>query len=66
MAQILKTDEVFNHLLVKTNLFKEALAKEDEDSFSHSIDEFEKFISFCKNPDLLFKMLIIISPQIED
>jgi len=62
MGKMLNTDEIFTHLLITTNLFKEALNKENNDCFSHAIDAFEAFISLCKNPDILFDMLNIISP----
>ena len=62
MARMLKNDDIFNHILNTTNLLRDALTKENDDSFSHAIDGFEAFIILCKNPDHLFKMLNIISP----
>ena len=62
MTKMLNKDEIFNHILNKTNLFMEAIAKECNECFGHAIDGFEEFIKLCNIPKHLFKMLIIISP----
>ena len=63
MSKMLKNDDIFNHILNTTNLFKEALKREEDDDsgISHAIDGFEAFLFSCKNPEFLFKMLSIIS-----
>ena len=62
MTKMLNKDEIFNHILNKTSLFKDAIAKEYNDSFDHAIEGFEEFIKLCNIPEHLFKMLIYISP----
>ena len=63
MAKMCNVNEIFNHLLNTTNLFKEALTNKEKDySFEHAIDIFEEFVSLCKNPDHIVKILEIISP----
>ena len=62
MSKMLKNDDIFNHILNTTNLFKEALKREEDDDsgISHAIDGFESFIVLCTNPEYLFKMLNMI------
>ena len=62
MGKMLNSDEIFNHLLNKTNLLKEAFNKETDPVFDHSIDGFEAFVNLCKNPEHLFQILQIITP----
>ena len=64
MARMLENDWIFEHISNTTNLLKDAFERENEESalFAHAIDGFEEFIILCKNPELLFKMLSIISP----
>ena len=62
MGKMLNIDNLFNHILNNTNLLGEALSKESEDCFSHAIEGFEAFIILSKNPEVLFKILNILTP----
>ena len=62
MASMLNNEWIFNHLLNETNLFDEALNKENDFSFNHAIDNFRNFVSLCKNPELAFSILNRASP----
>ena len=62
MGKMLNSDEIFNHLLNKTNLLKDAFEKESDACFEHAIDGFEAFVNLCKNPEYLFQILHIITP----
>ena len=53
--------DIFNYIINESNLLKETL-KRDSDDFGHCMEHFEVFISMCKSPDLLFKILVFISP----
>ena len=54
-------DDIFNYLINESNLLKETLNREG-DVFGHCIDHLEQFISICRKPELLFKILVFISP----
>ena len=54
-------DDIFNHLINESNLLNETLNREG-DEFGHCINHLEEFMSMCKSPDLLFKILVFISP----
>ena len=62
MVKMLNSDKIFEHILNNTNLISEAFKKEDDACFGHAIDGFEALINLCKDPDLLFKILNIITP----
>ena len=65
MGKMLNTDEMFNYLLNKTNLLKEAINKVSdgsEDNFNHAINGFESFVILCKNTEYLFEIIYMISP----
>ncbi len=53
-------NDIFNYIINETNLLKETL-KRNDDSFGHSIDNLEKFLSFCTSPELIFDILLLIS-----
>ena len=53
-------NEIFNYIIKETNLLKERLQIK-EDTFGHCIDVFEKFISSCNNPELIYDILILIT-----
>ena len=62
MTKMLNSDYIFNHILNNTNLLNEAITKENDDSFRHAIDGFEALLNLCKDPELLLKILNIITP----
>ena len=55
-------NDIFNYIINESTLLKDTFKREDTDNLGHCIEQFEQFISMCKNPDLLFKILILISP----
>ena len=63
MAKMLNTDEIFNHLLKTTTSFKNVIEDETKHNFDHSIDGFEAFITLCKNLELLFEIIYVVSPK---
>ena len=54
-------DDIFNYLINESNLLEMTLNREG-DEFGHCVEHLEEFISICKNPSLLFKILVFISP----
>ena len=54
-------DDIFNYLINESNLLEETLNRKG-DEFGHCVEHLEEFISICKNPSLLFKILVFISP----
>ena len=54
-------NEIFNYIIKETNLLKERLQRKKDGSFGHCIDDFEKFISSCNNPELIYDILIMIT-----
>ena len=63
MGKMLNIDEMFNHIIKKTNLFKSLINKESDFDIEHSIDGFEALITLCKNLEVLFEILYNISPE---
>lgn len=60
-------DDIFNYIINETNLLEVTFQREREEGtdgeFGHCIDNFEKFLSLCKNPELICDILILISTQ---
>jgi len=53
-------NEIFNYIIKETNLLKERFQRKIG-IFGHCIDDLEKFLSSCNNPELIYDMLIIIT-----
>jgi hypothetical protein len=62
MGKMCTTNDMFNYLLNETDLIKTSLEKDHDDCFNHSVDKFEEFMHFCKEPEYLFRILTYVTP----
>ena len=63
MGRMLNIDEMFNHIIKKTNLFQSLINKQSDFDIEHSIEGFEALITLSKNLETLFEILYNISPE---